>query len=69
MPELLEFHIIIVNIPRKTMLRDLEKSFISPKKFFRYRKLKKKLENASYQLGHANSILDKILLKSHEYKI
>ena len=65
---LIEFSFVKVKIPRKKMLKDLGKTFITREQFHEYNRLKKELEHASNQLMHVGSILDRILLKSHEYK-
>jgi len=64
MASLLNFNHIGITFPRKQILKDLEKNYINRKKFFKYRKLKDKVELAQYKLAHLKSILDKVIIKS-----
>ncbi len=68
MASLLSFNRISITIPRKQILKDLEKNYINRKKFFKYKKLKDKAEIAKHQLVHLISILDKLKIKSFEFE-
>jgi len=68
MSELLMFRSIKINIPRKEILTDLKKTYIVRRKFFRYRKLKRKLEIISSKVAHVSSLVERLLLKTYEYR-
>ena len=69
MSELLEFNIITIRIPRKMMLCDLKKNVITRKSSHKYFVLRKRMEIISYKVAHVNSVLDRLLLKTHEYRV
>lgn len=68
MADLLEFASIKLHIPRREILRDLKKHYLTRKKFFKYCKLKTKVEATANKIAHVNSVLERILLKTYEYK-
>lgn len=68
MPDLVEFSRISLRIPRKQIHRDLKKNYLPRTKFFKYCKLKRKLEETLFKLAHVSSVVERLLLKTYEYK-
>jgi len=65
---LLNFGSVYISIPRKNILKDLEKRYLDSKVLVKYRKFKKEIFKAQSKLAQLDSIIDRILLKSFEDK-
>ena len=61
---LLNFSNVYISIPRKSILKDLEKRYLNSKTLVKYRKFKKEIFKAQSRLAQLDSIVDRILLKS-----
>jgi len=67
--ELLEFNYVHVSIPRKKILKDLDRRIIKRKNFYEYQKLEIEIETALNKLNHAKSVVNKVLQKPWEFEI
>ena len=65
MPSLLSFNIITIKIPRKQILKSLEKNCITNKEFHKYKKLQFDVNLKYNQILHLQSVLDRVLNKFH----
>jgi len=61
---LLNFSSVYISIPRKSILKDLEKRYLNSKTLVKYRKFKKEIFKAQSKLAQLDSTIDRILLKS-----
>lgn len=64
MVKLLSFKFVYLRIPRKKILKNLDKHSINIKDHYKYSKLHTKTEQAIYKLQHLSSILERLMLKN-----
>lgn len=67
--ELLDFNHVNVSIPRKKILKDLDRRVIEYNNFKEYRRLADKIETALNKLNHAKSVVERLLQKPYEFEI
>ncbi len=67
--ELLDFNYVNVSIPRKRILKDLDRRVIKLNDFKEYRKLVDEIEMALNKLNHAKSVVERVLQKPYEFEI
>ncbi len=67
--ELLDFNHVNVSIPRKRILKDLDRCVIKSKNYREYQKLVIEIEAALNKLNHAKSVIERLLQKPWGFEI